>query len=308
MSLFFPSEWYDNSNRHNMGIENSFTQRRDAAIDRSQNRVEHPVLKRMHAEARRILDDGSIDPTTFIDLYGNENVTRDLRKVETLKAKFENSESKSASEIFEALVLQHTELSDWLGPNAETIRTSEFDDIINGVDLVLEFNENQSTKHLALGVDITFGSLSMQKKFERIKMEIEKDELAVVKYFRAHGYEGSLKQLPRVVIGVDIDKVINLAGLWERHDNKALQNHITKDIIAEEIEKQLRTFLVYAQSISAENAVRSYTQALGTVKDVRTVRNGFVEDRARSEMAHGDRVYQEILKNLERFRMTSRPR
>lgn len=290
-----------------MGFENS-NQRIDSGADRVQNKAEHPILKRVHNEAVRVLEEGAIDPTTFVGLYGHENVARDLKKVESLKSQFTHNETKLASDIFEAVVLQHTELSDWLGPNAETIRTAPFDDFVNGVDLVLEFNENQSTKHLALGVDVTFGSFSIQKKFDRIKMEIEKDELATVKYFRAHGYEGSLKQLPRIVIGVDIDKVINLAGLWERNDNRALGNHIAKDIIAEEIERQLRTFLIYAQSVNAENAVRSYTQALATMRNVRTVRNGFVEDNARSEIAHTDRVYQEIIHNLERFRVTSRPR
>jgi hypothetical protein len=285
-----------------MGFENYSSR----SAERSSNRFEHPVLLKKHVEARKILEEGAINPLEFSDLYGEENVLRDLRKVEQLKSHFESHESKVASEVFEALVVQHTELSDWLGPNADTIRTSEYDDIINGVDLVLEFNEDKSTRHLALGVDITFGSTSsMQKKFDRIKKEIEADELARVKYFKAHGYEGSLKQLPRVVIGVELDKVIQLAGLWDRKDNKALANHITKDIIAEEIERQLRTFLIYAQSLHKENAVRSYTQAVATLRNVRTARNGFSTDRARTEAAHSDRVFQEITRNLERFRVSS---
>jgi hypothetical protein len=290
-----------------MGFERR-QQARDSAIDNSRNRIEHPVLQRMHAEAKRILAEDAIDPARFTDLYGTENVTRDLRKVEEIKSKFESNESKSAAEVFEAILHQHVELSDWLGPNAETIRASEFDDIINGVDLIVEFNEDDSTRHLALGVDVTFGSISMQKKFERIKTEIEANKLATVKYFEAHGYQGSLTQTPRVVVGVELDKVIQLAGLWERGDNKTLGGHVAKEIIADSIERQLRTFLLYAQSIHAEDAVKSYSRAYNTVRQMHTARNGFSQDKAKMQMVQSDRVYQTIIENLKRFQPSSRGR
>jgi hypothetical protein len=142
----------------------------------------------------------------------------------------------------------------------------------------------------------------MQKKFERIKREIEKDELAQVKYFKAHGYRGQLEQLPRIVIGVELDKVVALAGYWERNDKRALGEHITKDIIMQEIEEQLRTFLNYAHSIGSENAVKSYTRALSTIRKTNTPMNGFTVSKVKTEMIHEDQVYKSILKNLEQFK------
>ncbi len=173
---------------------------------------------------------------------------------------------------------------------------------------MVEFNEDDTTRHLALGIDVTFGTLSIQKKFDRILDEIEKDTLAQVKYFRAHGYEGSLKQLPRVVVGVDIDKVIAIAGYWERQENKTLGSHVAKDIIANEIEKQLRTFLLYAQSIGKQNAARSYTQAFNTVRRMHSTRNGFSDDKSRMEQVHNDHVYSVIMDQLKRFQPPSRQR
>jgi hypothetical protein len=263
----------------------------------------------MHNEATRTLHEDAIDPARFVDLYGEENVTRDLRKVEELKSKFQSHESKKAADVFEAVLHQHVELSDWLGPDAETIRASEFDDIVNGVDLVVEFNEDDTTKHLALGVDVTFGLQTMQKKFDRIKTEIEADKLATVKYFEAHGFKGSLTQTPRVVVGVELDKVIQLAGLWQRGDNRTLSSHIAKDIVADSIEKQLRAFLLYAQEIKSEAATKSYMRAYNTVRSMHTQRNGFAtEDKARMQMVYADRVHQAIMENLQRFRLPSRSR
>jgi hypothetical protein len=288
-----------------MGFEKNYSHESENYIQRTPNQLEHPVLDRVHSKAQDALNKESIDPSGFIDLYGVENVTRDIRHVETLKSKFEKNEAKAAAEILEAIVCEHVELSNWLGPNAETIRTSEFDDIVNGVDMIVEFNEEMTTNHLALGIDVTFGSLSMQKKFDRIKGEIEKDTLANVKYFEAHGYKGSLRQLPRIVIGVELPKVVQLAGLWERGDKKTIGSHVTKEIIAQEIERQLRTFLIYAQSVHAESAIKSYTRALHVMRAVRTKRNGFSEDSSVRTQIEEDRVYQGILKNLERFRVTS---
>lgn len=281
-----------------MGYENF-----NAPAERS-TKPEHPIIVRMHGEAHRILKEDAVDPLRFVNLYGKENVTRDLRKVEEIKTHFETDESKRAAEIFEAIMHQHVELSNWLGPHAETIRASEFDDIINGIDLIVEFNENDSTRHLALGIDVTFGSYSMQKKFDRIKSEIHADKLATVKYFEAHGFQGSLIQTPRVVIGVDIAKVIALAGLWERKENKALSTHIAKDIIADEIERQLRTFLLYAQNVNAENAVKSYTRAYNTFRNLYIPENGFAKNR--SAIVAEDRVHQSIVANLRRFQQPSR--
>ncbi len=274
----------------------------ESTMERGIPLEKHPLLTLVHSKVEAVRQEGAINPKDFISLYGEQNVARDLSTVERLKSKFESDEYKIAAETLEAIMLEHTELSDWLGPNAETIKTTEFDDIVNGVDMVLEFNENNSTQRLALGIDVTFGVNNMRKKFDRIRDEIHADELAQVKYFKAHGYQGSLRQLPRLIVGVEMERIINLAGLWDRKENKALADHITKDILVDELERQLRTFLIYAQSVHAPNAARSYTQALATLKNVRTVKNGFAEDRSRKDLIVQDRVHQEIMRNLERFR------
>ncbi len=289
-----------------MRYEGDFTRQIDRSIDDNTNRAMHRTIKSMHPEAVRILKEDAIDPNDFIDLYGEENVQRDLDKVEKTKSGFDSTESKPAAEVFEALVYQNVELSNWLGPNAETIRVSEFDDIMNHVDLIVEFTDESAAQHLALGVDVTFGSISMQKKFDRIKSEIDEDKLADVKYFKAHGYRGSLEQVPRIVIGVDIDKVVALAGYWERKDKRALSNHIVKDIIMKEIVQQLQTFLSYAQSKkNSQNAVTSYTRAINTIRKINTDQNGFSSDKLKIKSISEDKVYQGIMKNLEKFATTS---
>lgn len=270
------------------------------------NPGEHPTIASALEKARALIHENAINPSDFVNLYGSENVERDLASVVSLKRKFETDETQKASEVFEAIVFEQVELSNWLGEHAETIRTSEFDDIVNGVDLVVEFTEDNSTNHLALGVDVTFGTTSIGKKFERIRKEIDADNLATVKYFESHGFKGSLRQLPRVVIGVEKDTVIALAGLWSRQEKSKLGGHFVKDILIQEIERQLRTFLVYAQSNGATAAVKSYTKALGTIKNIRENASVDTAGKDRQDAVSKDRVFQEIKNQLINFHNTSR--
>ncbi len=274
------------------------------------NPGEHPVIIQTYEKARKILDGDAINPRDFVDLYGENNVAHDLRYVEFRKLKFENDEIKRASDVLEAILYQHTELSGWLGPNAETFRPSEYDDIKNGIDLIVEFNSDNFSKHLALGVDITFGTLSMGKKFERIKKEIESDKLALVKYFESHGFKGALKHVPRVVIGLEKDTVISLAALWMRNQNAELGNHFAQDILMREILEQLKTFKTYAESIDSAKAVRSYSQSIGILATALRERNTDNQQKERQRVHHDeimdDRVYRDIQSQLEAFKPASK--
>lgn len=278
----------------------------------------NPEIAGAYERAQKILNVDAIDPKKFIDLYGEINVERDLQTVAQIEAGFENDETKQIAEILEVIIYEHAELSNWLGQNTETIRPSRYDDLVNGVDLIAQFNDENSTKHLALGIDITFGSQSMRKKFNRIRNEIHDDKLAEVKYFESHGFKGSLKQLPRVVIGVEFNTVKALAGLWMARQDKTLgseskkeiatrlDTHFVRDIIIAEIEKQIRSFLLYAQSIGSFNAVKSYTYALNMIKNVRMNVVPAASSSARNKSVETDKVYLEIQKQLEDFRVTSR--
>lgn len=272
---------------------NSFEQNAIRSLD-NRNPGQHPVVKEMHPKAKEVLQKDAIDPRSFIDLYGTNNVENDLLEVEKTKQNFETDpeqeDIKKTAELLEAILYIHTELSDWLGPNASTIRTSEYDDIKNGVDMIVEFDEHTSPHHLAFAVDITFGSKSMSKKFMRIKEEIDADKLALVKYYESHGFKGSLKQVPRIVIGIEKDRIIELASLWMRGKNRELGEHFVKDIIFKEITLQINAFYLYAQRQGKDGAMRSYLRALQTLKLLATNRQTtkFPADYA------GDRVLTSI--------------
>lgn len=274
-----------------MGFENNAIRELD-----NMNPGEHPVIEKMHGTAIEILSKNAFCPEDFSDTYNQEMIDDDLAHVEKLKSKFEDSEIKRAADVLEAILYLHSEQSNWLGPNVETMRPSEYDDYVNGVDLISEFTTEDTTSHLALGVDITFASESLGNKFTHIKNEIDNDNLAEVKYFESHGFKGRLRQLPRIVIGVEKNTVLELAGLWMNRKNNELAKHPVKLILLTEILEQLRAYRDYAERNGKEKALKSYKQALAVVQDLeKDIKSSSREDR---EHIDTDRVCSDIRANL----------
>src|ERR1700741_46140 len=99
---------------------------------------EQPFLDPAHEKAIKILENSSINVKDFQDLYGEENIKKDSEYVSNLEKRFketnspEELEQKKLANILEAILLERMELDNWLGPNAETFKTSKYDDIHNG--------------------------------------------------------------------------------------------------------------------------------------------------------------------------------
>jgi len=272
------------------------------AVSRMDGEFEkRPVIIEAHERVMKTFEEDSIKPVEFSELYGEDVIARDLAYVSHMKAKFgAGDRAKLASEIMEGIIYDQSERSDWLGPHAHTIKTSEYDDIANGVDLVVEFDEpEKSKKHLALGVDATFGSQNLEKKFLRIKEEIDSGKLANIKYFRSQdgSFMGQLSKVPRVVTGVDQEHLLDLAGTWAQGLNKELGVHPAQRLILAQIAQQLKTYGAYAERTGRHEFVRSYQDAYATIRAI--------SDTKRSidvTLYKKDKVHAAIIAQLERFK------
>lgn len=208
------------------------------SIDRNRSGELPTAIKEAHPEAKKLLDREAINPVDFMGTegYDDDKIRRDLAIVADLEKKFDPAPAKKAAEVLEAVML-NAELNNWFGQNSEIIKTSAFDDYINGVDMVAEFEESPNPlTHLGLAVDVTFGSNGIDKKFSRIKEEIGSGQLAQIKYFYSEkeGVRGPRKNLPRVVVGVEWSKIAELAGMWSRGEKKKMALHPAQRTILEE--------------------------------------------------------------------------
>ena len=217
--------------------------------------IENLTLEKEFSKAKEVIKRDEIKLEDFEDLYGKENVQKDkeyVRKMEYLFNKERNSEKDNSSKlatIFESVIHEHGELSDWFGSSAFTIKTSRYDDIKNGVDEIVEFiEENKKFSHLALGVDVTIAN-ETYSKFKKIIDEINQGKLAEIKYFKSDelGIRGELKNVPRVIISVEGKTVRELGGMWLEGKNKELSEHFIQYQILEEILLQSKFFSLYAE-------------------------------------------------------------
>jgi len=218
---------------------------------------DHITIDQAYTQAKRTFAGDAIKPERFADLYGPENVARDIAYVEEKERAFERSDSpeqkeaKKLATIFEAIIHEHAELSEWFGPDATTIKPSRYDDIRNGVDSIVEFQESPaSASYLALAIDATF-SPDTEAKFARIREEIDRGELTKVKYFASEhlNVRGELAKIPHVVVGADAKTSRELAELWLEKKHRALGNHPVQFQILEETINQLDMFERYATRV-----------------------------------------------------------
>lgn len=205
-----------------------------------------------------------VNPDDPNDIYSESRVQSDLREVANIKAKQEQSdrelqtslglsqlESLKIAEIAEYDILRGINLGGWI-PAGRALKTSEYDDIKNGVDMVVEIgNQASAIGHLGLAVDVSF-SHNLQAKFARIKHEIDsfdgkKNRLGRVKYFLSQkaGMRGELSGIARVVAAVDLGVIEDL-----RVQKEQLQGHIGQAILITEMEHQLKTFHEYALDVN----------------------------------------------------------
>ncbi len=191
----------------------SRAERNTAALSEIEKKLYTSLVLPQEAEA--------IDPKSFGDLYDKNSIENDLRIVKELEGKFraeaEDDPDKEARDkrgkLFEAIVRDQTEMSDWMGETARVIVPSRYDDIVGGVDGIVEFDDETSKTHLVLAVDVTESELGLNRKFEKISETIRRGSLSRVKYFRSGNMRGELTLVPRVVIGADRKSMDEVAEL-----------------------------------------------------------------------------------------------
>ncbi len=246
-----------------------------------------------------------IDPNDFVDLYGAQNVANDLAYVKGIEdsiKRTDTTEQKNLdriSSVFESLLVDRIELDNWFGADTSTISSSRYDDIRNGIDLIAEIGEEDSSavSHLGLAVDITY-STHLEKKFDRIRQEILSKKLSTIKYFQSsdQAFMGQLSNVPRVVIGVQKDTIGELMKLTLGKKNRELASHPVQHQILSEIRLQLHVFAEFAQKQKAGNVIIQRLEHAADLID-RIIKDK-EEGLKKPNEFKKDRVYQEIVSQL----------
>ncbi|MBN2197685.1 hypothetical protein JW698_00585 [Candidatus Wolfebacteria bacterium] len=255
-------------------------------------------MNKTYEKAKNLLQEEEIKLDDFTDLYGEENIKKDKKYVEEMEKKFiqqsspECVQAKELATILEAIIYDQTELSNWFGETAVTIKTSRYDDIVNKADIITEFQES------AFAIDATLSS-DIEKKFNCIKKEIEKNKLSRIKYFISDrmNIREELRKIPRFIIGVDCKIVKELSELWINRENKALEKHPIQFLILKEIILQCEAFKNFAEKINQPEIAAIYEKSQRVIEKI-------YNDKKISEIEETesyDNVLQVIKMNLKNF-------
>lgn len=125
--------------------------------------------------------------------YPKEEVEADLKYVKKAEESFRKGKDEELEKvdelahIFEAITCEQGELANWFSQNAMVIKLARYDDIKNGIDLIIEFTDNdEGDSYLALAVDVTFaGFEKLHEKLDKIRNDAEDGKLGYVKYFQS---------------------------------------------------------------------------------------------------------------------------
>jgi len=266
--------------------------------------LEDRVVSEAYLEAKEKSGKERIEPLDFSDLYSEESIREDLELSSRLEAKFEkenNPETHRLATILEEVFSEQIELNDWLGEGVTTQKASRYDDFVNGVDEIVEIEEENSVNHWAVAIDVTFGT-NLSSKFGRIKKEIESGDLATVKYFEnsERSFKGKLSKIPRIIIGTGKENIVKLAKLWVEKNNKELASHPVQFEILEEIILQLEAFKRYAEKLGKEDIVKIYDRQLSIAIKMSKEKQ---ELRKKSDLSYrkDDKVFESIRKGAEAF-------
>jgi hypothetical protein len=270
----------------------------------------------------------------FADLYDPEIIKRDKEYVKNLEGKFSADgipeASKKYGRLFEAVINNQIENSDLMGPAADVIIPSRFDDIANGIDSIVRFKQEKgATSHLALAIDVTRSRAEIENKFSRIRSSIEEGNLSRVKYFKTKNFRGELTPVARVVIGADhavTEDISNLMLSFMRMqktiaENRRAQNasdtakelpqrladvrkklarHPLQQIVLIEIRTQLEAFQNYAHRLGKQTAADEYGKILHFITEIIEDKDG-PSNISDNETVDNDEIYRLILENAKSF-------
>ncbi len=110
------------------------------------------------------------------------------------------------SDVFEAMLFDYVSVGKWFGDKVTGILPSIYDDLFNGVDLILEQDLGPGAfSYAALAIDATFSSEGAVKKIAKDKAFIAEGRLSRIKYFSSEqaNFRGNVDQIPHFVVGVD---------------------------------------------------------------------------------------------------------
>lgn len=170
-------------------------------------------------------------------------------EISSLKSEMERptEEARAAEYLVMEGIYEHY----WFGGNPDESEnqdtevyvtpTSEYDDVVNGIDMVVAIRHGQDA-WMHLGIDVTTSKIDQQieKKLKRTDIALKHDEMSMVEFYQSHDSPDSdygTIEMPRIVLGIDRAAVETLAIEMMTNKSKMAGHPVQLEFIHEIIDQ-----------------------------------------------------------------------
>ncbi len=227
------------------------------------------------------LNDSRPQYGSFVEQYDKQTILSDKKKVESIKQSAQYQHERSSEPVSLEYSLAHAAQRGLFGEKATATLTTEYDDVVHGIDMVVSFPENEQGERFALGLDVTTTSdvQVISHKLGRTADTLQQKKLSEVKYYADPQHAEVRGQLvvPRVVIGIESQEAQQIQNDLAGNPDSALSPEVRAQVL-EETELQLVQELQFLLS-------RFYGPSAERIGDAETAL-AYWE-------AHADRIAQE---------------
>lgn len=246
--------------------------------------------------------------------FNYPDIEEDRKKIiEIKKEKFRKMDKKEKINYIRAKIcesfLPFLIESKWKWKSFSFTETSEFDDWINNVDSVIEFEDKPEK---AAVVDFTTSQeiTVIGKKIEKILEKIEKGTLSEVKYFKSQKDKKHyhLKMLPSIIIGIDIKTIQDFYFAYLKGKKEKINQHWFKYALFDEIINQCDYF---RKEIEKKSELKNAQEMIKKYKELKKIFENLKENplpelerkrititQFREKVKNKDKVYKTIINHL----------
>lgn len=214
-------------------------------------------------------------------------------------------ELKKKIEIFEGIVADQIDGGNWMGDGVEAIATHEIDDILRGVDNVLEFTELNSEgekipgtpkEYLGIGFDLVVHKEEdrLKKKLYRfLNEDIKSGTLGTLKYYNGSEIAGELNVF-RAVIATDGRTMEDLIKLRIKKDWDGLAEHPFQADMIFQIIVQFQAAVQYALKTGKQEYIEKLRGMATQINKLYDNRQEFLEKESQRVLQSND--YQTMIR------------
>lgn len=259
-----------------MGIEDQILGRIDKLAQKQESiSADKERVKTLHANILRKIERERPNPDDFDDVVHAQEIKEETALVRSLEEKWgreddpDKAHAKKLADIAEFAI--HSAIGNWADAKINSLLASKPDDYLRKVDLIIEIPKEDESSFLPIGIDVVvvgkYSMAGLDAKLDFLKKEIQAGRECSVKYVESEAFKGSVSA-PRAVIAVSAEHLGDYIRILEKNDLDKLHDHVTKYIIAYQLQNQYRQLYRIANALGHEHLADDYVQANNAAYDV----------------------------------------